>query len=33
MIVFAVLGKTADSILVAFSRPVLRWQDTNRMRL
>jgi sulfonate transport system permease protein len=33
MIVFAVLGKTADSALVAVSRPVLRWQDTNRGRL
>ncbi len=33
MIVFAVLGKTADSLLVAASRPVLRWQDTHRLRL
>ena len=33
MIVFALLGKAADSLLVALSRPVLRWQDTNRMRL
>nr|WP_294531286.1 ABC transporter permease [uncultured Rhodopila sp.] len=33
MIVFAVLGKTADSLLVVASRPVLRWQDTHRLRL
>jgi len=33
MIVFALLGKGCDSILVALSRPVLRWQDTIRARL
>jgi sulfonate transport system permease protein len=33
MIVFALLGKASDSALVAISRPVLRWQDTNRLRL
>jgi len=33
MIIFALLGKASDSVLVALSRPVLRWQDTNRMRL
>jgi sulfonate transport system permease protein len=33
MIVFALLGKVSDSVLVALSRPVLRWQDTHRMRL
>lgn len=33
MIIFALLGKASDSILVALSRPVLRWQDTNRIRL
>ena len=33
MIVFALLGKASDSVLVALSRPVLRWQDTNRVRL
>jgi sulfonate transport system permease protein len=33
MIVFAVFGKTADSLLVAASRPMLRWQDTHRLRL
>jgi sulfonate transport system permease protein len=33
MIIFAILGKSADSLLVAASRPVLRWQDTNRVRL
>jgi sulfonate transport system permease protein len=33
MIVFALLGKASDSMLVALSRPVLRWQDTNRLRL
>jgi sulfonate transport system permease protein len=33
MIVFAILGKGSDSVLVALSRPVLRWQDTNRLRL
>lgn len=33
MIVFALLGKASDSLLVALSRPVLRWQDINRIRL
>ena len=33
MIIFALLGKAFDSVLVALSRPVLRWQDTNRIRL
>jgi len=33
MIVFALLGKGCDSLLVAASRPVLRWQDTARTRL
>jgi len=33
MIVFALLGKACDSILVAISIPVLRWQDTARATL
>lgn len=33
MIVFALLGKASDTVLVALSRPVLRWQDTYRMKL
>ena len=33
MITFAILGKLADSILVALARPVLRWQDTAKARL
>ena len=33
MIVFALLGKACDSVLVAISVPVLRWQDTARARL
>lgn len=33
MIVFALLGKAADSLLVIVSRPILRWQDTARSRL
>jgi sulfonate transport system permease protein len=33
MIVFALLGKVSDGVLVAVSRPVLRWQDTHRVRL
>lgn len=33
MITFALLGKLADGILVALSRPLLRWQDTVRARL
>ncbi len=33
MIVFALLGKLSDGLLVALTRPLLRWQDTVRMRL
>ena len=33
MIVFALLGKAADSILVLLSLPLLRWQDTARARM
>ena len=33
MITFALLGKVADGLLVAISRPLLRWQDTVRARL
>jgi sulfonate transport system permease protein len=33
MITFALLGKAADSVLVALSIPLLRWQDTARARL
>jgi sulfonate transport system permease protein len=33
MITFALLGKAADSVLVALSLPLLRWQDTARTRL
>ncbi len=33
LIVFALLGKACDGILVAASRPLLRWQDTVRSRL
>jgi sulfonate transport system permease protein len=33
MIVFALLGKACDSMLVAISVPMLRWQDTVRARL
>jgi sulfonate transport system permease protein len=33
MITFALLGKAADSILLALSRPALAWQDTVRARL
>ena len=33
MIIFAILGKIADGILVALARPVLRWQDTAKARL
>jgi sulfonate transport system permease protein len=33
MITFALLGKLADSLLVAISLPLLRWQDTARARL
>jgi sulfonate transport system permease protein len=33
MIVFALLGKLSDTVLVAVTRPLLRWQDTARARL
>ena len=33
IIVFALLGKGCDGVLVLLSRPVLRWQDTARIRL
>jgi sulfonate transport system permease protein len=33
MITFALLGKAADAVLVALSLPLVRWQDTARMRL
>jgi sulfonate transport system permease protein len=33
MIVFALLGKASDAALVAVTRPLLRWQDTVRVRL
>ena len=33
MIVFALLGKLSDGLLVALTRPLLRWQDTVRVRL
>lgn len=33
IIAFALLGKLADGVLVAVTRPVLRWQDTARSRL
>ena len=33
IIAFALLGKLADGVLVALTRPVLRWQDTARSRL
>ncbi len=33
MITFALLGKLSDSVLVALSLPLLRWQDTARARL
>jgi sulfonate transport system permease protein len=33
MIVFALLGKASDGVLVALTRPLLRWQDTARDRL
>jgi hypothetical protein len=32
-LVFAVLGTAADCVLVSAARPVLRWQDTHRLRL
>jgi sulfonate transport system permease protein len=33
LIVFALLGKLCDGLLVAATRPILRWQDTHRARL
>jgi sulfonate transport system permease protein len=33
IIAFALLGKTADSILVMSTKPLVRWQDTVRERL
>jgi sulfonate transport system permease protein len=33
IIAFALLGKAADSVLVACTSPFLRWQDTHRGRL
>ena len=33
MIVFALLGKASDALLVAVTSPLLRWQDTARERL
>ncbi|WP_342359853.1 ABC transporter permease [Terrarubrum flagellatum] len=33
IIIFALLGKICDAILVAASRPVLRWQDLSASRL
>jgi sulfonate transport system permease protein len=33
LIVFALLGKACDGVLVAASRPLLRWQDVVRVRL
>jgi sulfonate transport system permease protein len=33
MITFALLGKAADAVLVAISVPLLRWQDTVRLRM
>ena len=33
MIAFALIGKAADGIMIALSRPLLRWQDTVRARL
>jgi sulfonate transport system permease protein len=33
IIAFAVLGKLADSLLMAFTKPLVRWQDTVRDRL
>ena len=33
MIVFALLGQASDAVLVALTRPLLRWQDTARTRL
>lgn len=33
ILAFAVLGKLADALLVALTRPLLRWQDVSRDRL
>jgi sulfonate transport system permease protein len=33
IIAFALLGKACDAVLVAATKPVLRWQDTVRARL
>jgi sulfonate transport system permease protein len=33
MIVFALLGKASDGVLVAITRPLMRWQDTVRRQL
>jgi len=33
IIAFALLGKAADTLLVALTAPLLRWQDTVRERL
>ena len=33
IIAFALLGKTADSLLLAATKPLVRWQDTVRERL
>ena len=33
ILAFAVLGKLCDGLLVALTRPLLRWQDTARARL
>ncbi|TDR87336.1 ABC transporter permease [Enterovirga rhinocerotis] len=33
IIAFALLGKLADSVLVALTGPLVRWQDTHRDRL
>lgn len=33
IIAFALLGKAADSVLMALTRPLLRWQDTARSSL
>jgi sulfonate transport system permease protein len=33
IIAFALLGKLCDAILIAATRPLLRWQDVSRERL
>lgn len=33
ILAFAILGKLSDGLLVAVTRPLLRWQDTARTRL